>query len=96
MDRVALATWAPPAIPFLRSPNPLQKMKKRTHFLVRDRQARVGGASRKNTTQSQFSSALPKAVSVRAHGREDPLRRQFQSNPAEPAYVSAHAGGPPR
>jgi hypothetical protein len=69
---------APTAIPFLRSPDPLQKIKQRTHFSSRGRPARVRGAARQNTAKSQFairSSGQP----AYERSREGPWRRRFRA-----------------
>jgi hypothetical protein len=87
---------APAAIPFLRSPDPLQKIKKRSHFSPRGRHARVRGATRKNTAQCQFAMLPPGQSGIRAQPRT-PRTPAVQSNPAEPAYFNAYArsAGPP-
>ena len=59
----------PAAIPLLRSPDPLQKIKERSHFSPRDCQTRVRGAARKNTAQNQLQLLSTGQCGVRAQRR---------------------------
>src|SRR5262249_55924201 len=82
MDRACGPSWEPAAIPFLRSLDPLQKIKKRSHFSLRDRHARVRGAARENTEQSQFAKDLARAAGLGEHTRRTRSRRLRATRPS--------------
>ena len=76
---------APAAIPFLRSPDPLQK---RSLFSPRDRHTRVRGAARKSTAKSQFEMLSPGAYE---RSPRRPRTPAILSNPVEQAYLTLMA-----
>src|SRR5262249_2085338 len=75
---------APTAIPFLRSPDPLQE---RSHFAPRDPHTRVRGAARKSTAKSQLAMLSPGAYE---RSPRRPRTPAIQS-PVEQAYLTLMA-----
>ena len=92
-------------IPFVRSPDPLQKIRERSHFSPRDCDARVRGAARQNSAKSQFAMLSPGRIPiVSAYGQNKwlcpgqpayersprrPGAPAIQSNPAKVSYCNA-------
>src|SRR5258707_15519185 len=57
---------APAAIPCLHSPNPLQEIRKRSHFSPRGHHVRVARDTLRNAAQSQFATLSPGQSGVAA------------------------------